>query len=287
MELVERAFAKLNLTLDVLGRRSDGYHEMLTVMLSVGLFDTVHIRLTDSGEIEAATNLPHLPTGRDNLAGRAAEELLRILGERRGVSIYIEKRIPDRAGLAGGSSDAAAVIRGLYGLLRPHGDGEEMYAAARRVGSDVAFCIAGGAALATGRGDVLRKLEPLPRCGILIVKPEFSVSTPELFARIDGGVTAERPDTEGMTAALRNGDLVGVAARLCNVFEPVLPAGHRERVEGIKSSLLSAGALGAAMTGTGSAVYGIFEDEAAAGRAASPELGECFITSPVEKNPAI
>ncbi len=283
MKYLERAFAKLNLTLDVLGRRDDGYHEMRMVMQSVDLYDDVSLELEPGRGIWVTSSDPALPDGPGNLAYRAAEELLRELREERRVAVHIVKRIPERAGLAGGSSDAAAVLRGLYSTLRPEGDGAEAYSAALRVGSDVAFCLYGGTALATGRGEVLRPLPDLPECGILIVKPEFSVSTPELFARLDGGEIERRPDTGRVLSALEAGDIRGVAGGLMNVFEGVLPRQYRERVERVKRELLEAGALGAAMTGTGSAVFGIFESFELAENAAGHIEGDVFPVRPLRR----
>ena len=263
-----KAPAKLNLTLDVLGRQADGYHEMKMVMQSVALSDELTLTTRPGEGITLRTDLKFLPTDRRNLAVAAAlafrERTGASLGE---LSIRIEKRLPVCAGMAGGSSDAAAVLRGLNDLLDTGLDLEELAAIGGTVGSDVPYCVKGGTALATGRGEVLEPLPPLPHCHIVIAKPPFPVSTPELFQRIDGRKLRCRPDTAGVLRALEAGDLQGVARRLYNVFEDVLPPQRRKQVEELKQALLRAGALGACMTGTGPAVFGLFEDGESAGAA--------------------
>lgn len=282
--VVERAFAKLNLTLDVLHRRPDGYHEVEMVMQSVSLRDDVDITLRPGGGIRVVSSDPALPADLGNLAGKAAEAFLNHVRRReQGVEIHIAKRIPDRAGLAGGSSDAAAVIRGLDRLLGTELTEEELSAVALSVGSDVPFCLFGGTALARGRGETLRPLPPMPDCGILIVKPGFSVSTPALFDALDGCRVRSRPDTRGALDALGAGDLRALAGRLSNVFEQALPEAERRTVVDIKLALLSAGALGACMTGTGSAVFGVFPSLEAARRADLSRFGAVFAVSPTKR----
>ncbi len=263
----ERAFAKVNLTLDVLGRRPDGYHDLSMVMETVDLCDT--LRFTHGGDgVRVSTNLPYLPSGPGNLAAAAAAAFQRATGiALGGLSIRIEKRIPVCAGTAGGSSDAAAVLRYLN---RQTGAGlslEALRDIAQTVGSDVPYCVAGGTALAQGRGEVLTPLPPLPGCFFLLCKPSFSISTSALFGQIDRRRLRRRPDTKGVLAALEAGDLAGVARRLYNVFEDVLAPRQGRVVQELKNRLITAGALGAVMTGTGSTVYGLFDAEAAAQRA--------------------
>lgn len=275
-----KAYAKLNITLDVGQKRPDGYHEIRMVMQSVSLCDDIEITLTDSGRISARSNLPYLPTGARNIAVKAAELFFKTAGiQDMGAVISIHKRIPVCAGLGGGSSDAAAVLRALNahtGCGFSRGELERM---ARELGSDVPFCVAGGTALATGRGELLEYLPPMPACAVVICKPDFSISTPELFSRIDARSSKFHPDTDGVVRALENGDLPGVAHRMYNVFEDVLPR-QFNTVSGIKGELLESGALGAVMTGTGSAVFGIF-DEGAKAQAACKKLSvggrNCFL----------
>ena len=268
--------AKLNLTLDVLGKREDGYHEMRMVMTSVSLADTVTLDTTPGEGISLSTNLGFLPLDGRNLAVKAARCLREATGVSFGhLSIRIEKRIPVCAGTAGGSSDAAAVLRGLNELLSLGLSREELARIGEKVGSDVPYCVLGGTALAEGRGEKLTALPDLPPCWMVLAKPGFPVSTPELFAQLDGKRIRCHPDTAGMLSALKAKDLRGVARRLFNVFEEVLPPRQGEQVTEIKQILLDEGALGACMTGTGSTVFGLFDDEASARKAAGVLNGQC------------
>ena len=256
-----QAHAKLNLTLDVLGRREDGYHDLKMIMQSVTLSDTLTLEPRPGEEICVDTTLPFLPGGEKNLAGKAAVYFYRALGRpAAGVEISIQKRIPVCAGMAGGSSDAAAVLRALNQMEGSPFTPEELARIGEQVGSDVPYCVVGGTALAEGRGELLTPLPPLPRCWIVVCKPDFPVSTPELFARIDSVRLRCRPDTEGALAALAAGDLPGVARRMYNVFEDVLPERQRARVAQIKHILIQSGALGANMSGTGPTAFGLFEE---------------------------
>lgn len=271
----ERACAKVNLTLDVLGRRADGYHELCMVMETVDLCDV--LRFTHGGEgVRVKSNLKFLPTGDNNLAAAAALAFAKATGsDLGGLTIEIEKHIPVCAGTAGGSSDAAAVLR--Y-LSRETGAGlsdQALRDIAAQVGSDVPYCLRGGTVLAEGRGEKLTALKPLPGCWFVLCKPPFSISTPALFAQVDRHRLRRRPDTKGVLAALEAGDLAGVARRLYNVFEDVLEPRQARTVAEIKNRLINAGALGAVMTGTGSTVYGLFDSEAAAQEALA-ELKESY-----------
>jgi len=183
---------------------------------------------------------------------------------RQGLDIHIEKSIPVCAGMAGGSSDAAAVLRALNDADPAPLSAMELARVGELVGSDVPYCVLGGTALAEGRGEVLTPLPPLPRCWVVVCKPDFPISTPELFARIDSVRLRCRPDTEGAIAALREGDLGGVARRMYNVFEDVLPERQRTRVADIKNVLIQCGALGANMSGTGPTAFGLFDDRSRA-----------------------
>ena len=270
------ARAKLNLTLDVLGKRPDGYHDLKMVMQSVALADTLTVE-TGTGEgLEVRTDLSFLPNNEKNLAAAAALAFQTVTGrDLGGVAIAIEKRIPVCAGMGGGSSDAAAVLRSLERML---GTGQDLAALAgigERVGSDVPYCVLGGTALAEGRGEVLTPLSALPHCHVVICKPAFSISTPELFRAVDGVRLRCRPDTDGVLAALEAGDLGGVARRMYNVFEDVLPSRQRTEVAAIRAVLVQHGALGANMSGTGPTVFGLF-DEAGRARSAWEELRQTY-----------
>lgn len=260
--------AKLNLTLDVLGRREDGYHEMKMVMQSVSLRDELTLT-TEPGEgIALTTNLGFLPLDGRNLAAAAALRLQEVTGADWGrLTIELNKQIPVCAGLAGGSSDAAAVLRGLNQLCTLGLSPEELAKVGEKVGSDVPYCVLGGTALAQGRGEVITPLKALPECYVVLAKPGFPISTPELFAQLDTRRPRCHPDTAGVLKALEEGDLPGVARRMFNVFEEVLPSRKRARVEELKAELLRCGALGASMSGTGPTVFGLFGGEEEARRA--------------------
>ena len=254
--------AKLNLTLDVLGRRPDGYHDMKMVMQSVTLRDELTLTTGPGEGIELTTDLSFLPVNGDNLAVAAAKALQAATGADWGrLSIHIAKRVPVCAGMAGGSSDAAAVLRGLNELAGLGMSRAQLAKIGEQVGSDVPYCVWGSTALAEGRGEILSPLPPLPDCWIVIAKPKFAVSTPQLFRQLDGKKVRCRPDTQGMIAALEAGDLGGVARRVFNIFEAVLPDSRREQVDALKSCLIHEGALGAGMSGTGPTVFGIFDCE--------------------------
>ncbi len=260
-KIQEFAYAKLNLTLDVLQKRPDGYHEMEMVMQSVTLCDTLTLT-PQPDKTTARTNLSFLPTGDKNLAVMAANHFYETLSiPQKHFDIYIEKRTPVCAGLAGGSSDGAAVLRGLNKLEGEPFSPLELAKIGEKFGSDVPYCVLGQTALARGRGEALTPLPPCPHCWVVLCKPPFPVSTPELFHRIDSIKITCRPDTQGMISALKSNDLNGVAHRLFNVFEEALPRSQRQTVDEIKSTLIQLGALGATMSGSGPTVFGLFSDE--------------------------
>jgi 4-diphosphocytidyl-2-C-methyl-D-erythritol kinase len=279
--MIERAYAKLNLTLDVLKKTSDGYHDLTMIMQSVQFGDDIHIELTQDGSFFLMPGQSYLPADDRNLAMRAAKLFLR--GTGLGCRMKMTKRTPVCAGMGGGSSDAAAVLRALNKLTGAKKSLRELQAMAEQLGSDVPFCVQGGTALAQGRGEILTPLPPMPDCPILICKPTFSISTPELFGRIDARKIRLRPDTLGMKQALEAGELPAVARRVYNVFEDVLDRRQAE-VFAIKNQLISLGAMGAAMTGTGSAVFALFDDQATATAAhdvMAKQYKDCYLTRPM------
>ena len=260
-----QAFAKLNLTLDILGKREDGYHDLRMVMQSITLADTLTLEENQGEGLRVSANLRFLPTGEKNLAAAAALRFWEALGrEPEDLDIRIEKRIPVCAGMAGGSSDAAAVLRALNQRAGDPFSPKELARLGERVGSDVPYCVLGGTALAEGRGEVLTPLPPLPRCWVVACKPDFPISTPELFAQADRVKLRRRPDTAGLLSALEAGDLGGVARRMYNVFEDVLPHRLYARVAEIKNELVQRGALGANMSGSGPTAFGLFDCQEAA-----------------------
>ncbi len=262
MELT--ANAKINLTLDILRRREDGYHDLQMVMQSITLSDRLTIAPARGAEGTAVTGLHFLPTGGKNLAQMAAAAFRRAVGKGGEVDVFIRKRIPVCAGLAGGSADAAAVLRGMNELTGAGLSPAQLARIGEAVGSDVPFCVLGGAALAEGRGEVLTPLPPLPPCHIAVCKPPFSISTPQLFSRVNVRKIVRRPDTAGVISALEAGDLAGVARRLYNVFEDVLEPRRQSEINEIKSALIDCGALGASMSGSGPTVFGLFAESAQA-----------------------
>ena len=285
-EVRERACAKLNLSLDVTGKRDDGYHELVMLMQTVSVADELQLSLNESGKVTASCSLRFIPTDERNLAVRAAQCFLCAVGmEGVGVHIHMDKRIPVGAGMGGGSADAAAVLRGMDLLLETRLGRAALEKLAEQIGSDVAFCVAGGTSLARGRGERLEDLPAMPDCRFVICKPEFSISTPELYRRIDETALRRHPDTAGLLQALEQGELRELCRRMYNVFEDV-PDRRMRTVREIKGRLLDHGALGAMMTGTGSAVFGVFEDAQAAETACAAlqkELRFCAAAEPIAR----
>ena len=213
------AYAKLNLTLDILGKRDDGYHEMQMVMQTVSLHDDVTVTLTDGKGITCRVDGAALPCDERNLAVKAARAFCEAMDYGGGIDIALIKRIPSEAGMAGGSADAAAVLRALRELVSPTLTDERLEQISASVGSDVPFCIRGGTQLAEGRGEKLTVLKPAPRFFVAVCKPDFPISTPALFARVDGVTITDRPDTDAMLAAIEHGDADTLCANVHNVFE--------------------------------------------------------------------
>lgn len=258
------ANAKINLTLDILRRREDGYHDLQMVMQSVSLADELTVTPARGGVGTAVSDLHFLPTGGKNLAQMAAAAFRAATGLGGEVDVSIRKHVPVCAGLAGGSADAAAVLHAMNRLTGAGLSPVELAKIGERVGSDVPFCVLGGAALAQGRGELLTPLAPLPPCHIVICKPPFSISTPQLFGRVNVRKIVRRPDTQGVLAALKAGDLAGVARRMYNVFEDVVERRPAAEIAAIKAALIDRGALGASMSGSGPSVFGLFDRSDAA-----------------------
>ena len=280
MKCVEKAYAKVNLTLAVGKKRLDGYHEVVSVMQRVSLCDTLTAERTASG-ISLTCSDPTLPAGEENLAHRAAALFFRETGISGGAALTLEKRIPSQAGLGGGSSDAASALLALRKLYAPALSDTELETMAAALGSDVPFFIRGGTQLATGRGEVLSPLPPLTDGWFVIVKPAESFSTPSMYRRLDE-LPPQSPQSDGMTAALGAGELRAVAAALCNSFERVVPPDSAVWV--IREALRAQGALAAMLSGSGSAVFGLFDTETAARAAVEalrPAWPEIFLARPV------
>ena len=270
MTVTEQAPAKVNLTLDILGKRPDGYHDLKMVMQTVSLYDTVTVTETAGESVTVSVDRGDLPAGPDNIAWKAADVFFRRTGlPRRGLAIGLEKRIPAQAGMAGGSADGAAVLRVLRRLYAPELPMTELEDMAAEVGSDVPFCVRGGTVLAEGRGERLRDLPPMPPCWLTLCKPSFGLSTPALFGRVRVPELKDRPDHAAMENALTAGDLAAVSRQLANVFEGVLTAEEAREIRAIEETLCSHGALGAVMTGSGPTVFGLFSEQARAEEAAA------------------
>jgi 4-diphosphocytidyl-2-C-methyl-D-erythritol kinase len=255
--LYEGAFAKVNLTLDVLGKRDDGYHDLKSIMQTLSIRDDIEIDVGTGKPWRLLCDKEGIPTDERNLAWKAAKIYCdAVKKDPDGLEIRITKRIPSEAGMGGGSADAAAVLRALN---RHFGEPLSIMALAElgaEVGSDVPFCVLCGTAMVEGRGERLRKLPDLPDCFFVVCKPDFSCSTAELYKKIDETVIAKRPDHQAMESALLAGDLGKVAENIWNVFDPVVTAEHLE-MNYIKSIFNSYGAVAYQMTGSGSAVYAI------------------------------
>ena len=282
--LYEGAFAKLNLTLDVLGKREDGYHNLKSVMQTVSIRDDIEIDIGTGKPWCLKCDKENIPTDETNLAWKAAKLYCDTMGkDPDGIEIRITKRIPSQAGLGGGSADAAAVLRALN---RHYGEPLSVLALAElgaQVGSDVPFCTLCGTAMVEGRGERLRKLPNMPECVFVVCKPEFSSSTPELYRKLDTCEVPKHPDNQAMESALLSGDLGKVAENVYNVFDPVVTEEHLE-LNYIKSIFNSYGALAYQLTGSGSAVFAImpnFEYAAVVCNMLKENYPQVFIAMPV------
>lgn len=278
--------AKINLALDILGARPDGYHELRMIMQTVSLCDTVTVEETAGGFFLECDG-DFLPVGKKSLEQWAAEAFFSAIGRPMpGLRVTLQKVTPAYAGLGGGSADVAALLRLLRASYAPELSTEELERIGFAVGSDMPFCIRGGTCLAEGRGEVLTDLPPLPRCWIVLCKPDFGLPTPELFARVDGADLGERPDISGMAEALERGDLAGAARGLGNVFQQVLTAEESRETAAIQAAMLRLGALGAAMSGSGPTMFGLFdrlETAESCRRALAETYEQTYLAEPVGK----
>ena len=266
--VTERALAKVNLLLRVGRRREDGYHDLVSIMQTVDVCDTLTVTAHTWDDIELTCDDPMLTTDETNLCRQAAVKFFSYTGiVDDGVSIRLEKRLPMQAGLGGGSADAAAVLRALRRIYAPELPDAELERMAEDLGSDVPFCVRGGTALAEGRGERLTALPPLPACWFVIVKPDAAFSTGRMYSLIDQAGLWEQGNADDMIAALRAGDLPAVCAAMGNTFQRVIPPDSE--IFAIVRRLRGLGALGAMMSGSGSAVFGVFDDGEAALVAAS------------------
>ena len=266
-----KALAKINIGLDVTGIRDDGYHEVRMIMQTVNLFDKVTITRTTDGSITMSTNLKFLPVNDDNLCIKAAKLLIEEFGLKEGVHIDLEKHIPVAAGMAGGSTDAAAVLFGVNKLFNLKLSQKDLMERGVKIGADVPYCIMRGTALAEGIGEVLSPLPPMIKCPVLIAKPGISVSTKQVYTALDSCFdTVEHPDIDGLIADIKANDLKALCGHMGNVLEDVTIPLHPV-IADIKACMMENGAVGAMMSGSGPTVFGFFEDNKTA-RAAKDAL---------------
>lgn len=257
--------AKINLSLDITGKLDNGYHTLEMILQTISLSDEVVIWKTPDG-VEIACDNPDVPLDGRNICDRAARAFFRETGIQGGVKIEIRKRIPIGAGLAGGSTDAAAVLKGLNTLYETRLSQEELLALGLQCGADVPFCLTGGTCLARGIGEKLTALPVFSGVHAVLVMPEFSVSTAWVYQNYRMNDPVRRPDTKAIISAIRNRDIEKVAQGMRNVLESVTAVKYPE-IEGIKRDLKASGALGSMMSGSGPSVFGLFEDEQKALRA--------------------
>ena len=281
MKKTSFAHAKVNISLDIVSKMDNGFHNLKTIMQTVCLSDEITVECVPGEGITIDSGLPYVPGDERNIAAKAANAFYKETGIKGNkTTIVIKKNIPVCAGLGGGSSDGACVIRLLDNMFNTELKTESLERIGSFIGSDVPFSITGGTKLAEGKGDILTKLPSIPLSYIVICKPPFSCSTPELFALVKCEKIRARPDTEGIIKSLHEGDIGGIARRMYNVFEDIIPRGRQEIAE-IKSTLLDSGALGAVMTGSGPSVFGLFDDKVKAQNAfdlLKPDYKDCFLT---------
>lgn len=259
MQFIElKALAKINLGLDVLGKRENGYHDVRMVMQTLYLYDDVKLERRKDGEISVESNLSYLPSNGNNIAYKAAQLLREEFGIKDGVRITLKKRIPVAAGLAGGSSNAAAVLFGMNRLFDLRLSQEDLMERGVKLGADVPYCIMRGTVLAEGIGEELTPLDPMPKCYVLIAKPGISVSTKVVYEKLDAKAIVAHPDIDGIIEGLKEGSLEKVTERMGNVLEQVTIADYPV-IEEIKNTMKTHGAINAMMSGSGPTVFGIFQ----------------------------
>ena len=258
-----KALGKINLGLDVLGSRENGYHDVRMVMQTLYLYDQITITKKETPGIELKTNLFYLPVDENNLAYRAAKLLMDEFGVKEGVSIYLDKHIPVAAGMAGGSSNAAAVLFGINRMFDLGLTQQELMDRGVTLGADVPYCIMRGTVLAEGIGEILTPLPALPKCYVLIAKPPISVSTKLVYEKLDSHEIENHPDIDGIIEGLQAQDIHKVAASMGNVLEKVTVEEYPV-IEEIKNVMKAEGALNAMMSGSGPTVFGLYDDKEAA-----------------------
>ena len=259
-EIKLKARAKINLGLDVVRKREDGYHEVRMIMQMINLYDKITLRQRTEPGITVSTNLSYLPVNEDNLVYRAAKLLMDEFQVSGGLEIVLQKYIPVAAGMAGGSSDAAAVMVGVNRMFHLGLSKKQLMERGVKIGADVPFCIMRGTALAEGIGEKLTTLPAMPHCSLVIAKPKVHVSTKFVYSNLKADEITEHPDIDGQVQALRDNDLEQIVAKMENVLETVtIPA--YPVINKIKQTMIRHGAMGAMMSGSGPTVFGVFERE--------------------------
>lgn len=284
MQIKVNAYAKINLLLDIINKRNDGYHDLFMIMQSINLYDTVTVTETKTRKITITCNIDDIPLDEHNIAYKAAAQFFKDTKiKNKGINIDIVKRIPHAAGMAGGSADGAGVLVALNKLTGADLSIDELCKIGVKIGADVPFCIKGGTLLAQGIGDILNKVKPLRKCFILIAKPDCSVNTAYAYRRFDECGKAHTPDKLGMLYAMQSRDLKSIAKKMENVFEQFIAVDNK--VE-IKSIMRNHNALGVCMSGSGPTVFGIFENKEDANNALNeikPLVKDIAVTIPVSK----
>lgn len=277
-----KAPAKINLTLDITGRLENGYHTIDSIMQTVSLYDEVELEKTNDGKVSLHCNKSYLPLNEKNTAYRAAKFFFEQTGIQSGLRINIRKIIPGRAGMGGGSADAAAVLKGMNELFETGLDTAQLARIGAKVGADVPFCVIGGTCRCSGIGEVTEPVSPMPDCTIVVCKPPAGMSTPRAYALVDKFPGQSNMATPRMLTALKNGNLRAVSGAMHNRFDEVMKL---YPVRMIKKQMLGTGALAAMMTGSGSAVFGIFESSKAAKACAAglQEQGKVYTVYPVNE----
>lgn len=261
--IIKKAYGKLNLCLDIVGKRDDGYHLVRMIMQTVNLFDELEFTRTKEPGIVLSTNRQDLPTNQDNLVYRAASLLMEKFSVKEGVRIHLTKRIPVAAGMAGGSADCAATLSGINTLFSLGLSTEELMEIATCLGADVPYCLLGGTALSEGIGEVLTPLPDVPPCKVLLVKPDIDISTKWVYTTLDWKSLTWHPDVDTMISNLTKGDLNGISEGLSNVLETVTIPSHPV-IQNIKETMLDLGASNSLMSGSGPTVFGLYPDESIA-----------------------
>ena len=284
--IVLKSYGKINLGLDVLRRREDGYHEVRMIMQTVGLYDVLTMKKRKDDKIEMTCNLSFLPTDERNLVYKAVKLIKDKYHIKDGVEINLSKRIPVAAGMAGGSSNCAAALKGMNQLFDLGLSIDELCEIGVTLGADVPYCIWGGTALSEGIGEKLSRVDAMPDCYILIAKPGISVSTAFVYQNLDLPALSKHPDIDGMLECLKEKDLTGICNRLENVLETVTIKEY-PIIEKVKKHLMDQGAKGALMSGSGPTIFAIFEDKKTADDAMESlrsieDIKQAYVVRPIQ-----